>query len=600
MREFSVPNAVEIPDDASLTDVVFEDAANWPEAVVISRKSGDRWTDVTARQFRDDVVGLAKGLVAKGVEPGERVCLMSRTRYEWAVCDYAIWSAGAVTVPIYDTSSADQARWILGDSGASAAFAETGENERVIRALATLDQAPNLEHVWQIEGGALDELREAGADIDDATIDRRRRASGADELATIIYTSGTTGPPKGCALTHRNLLFDVRSVTAGGLDELFRTEGASTLLFLPLAHVLARIIQIGCLEHRVLLGHSANIKNVLNDLAEFRPRFILAMPRVFEKAYNSAAQKAEAAGRGKVFEAAANTAIAYSQALDAGGPGPVLRLKRAAFDKLVYAKLREALGGRASHAVSGSAPLGEQLGHFFRGVGISVLEGYGLTETSGAAAVNVPGAMKVGTVGRPLPGTSVRIADDGEILIAGPHVFRGWWNNPSATADVLDADGWLYTGDLGNLDEDGFLSITGRKKDIIVTAGGKNVAPAELEDRVRRHPLVSQCMVIGDQRPYAAALITLDAEAFESWKERQGKPADASPEELRDDPDLLARIQSAVDDANSAVSRAESIRRFRVLPDDFTEEDEQLTPTLKVRRANVAKDYAEEIEALYA
>lgn len=598
MREFNPPSAVEIPDSASLTDVVFDRVTERPETPVLSRKIAGEWNDVTARQFRDDVVELAKGLVAHGIQPGDRVCLMSRTRYEWTLCDYALWAAGAVTVPIYETSSPEQARWVLRDSGARAIFVETAEHEQTVGQVA--GEVPTLEDTWRIDDGALDRLRASGADVRDDVIEHRRRAGGPDALATVIYTSGTTGPPKGCELTHRNLLFDVRSAIAGGLDDLFLQKDSCTLLFLPLAHVFARVIQVGCIENGVRLGHTANIGDVLTDLATFQPTFILSVPRVFEKVYNSATQKATAEGRGKIFDKAAATAVTYSEALDSGGPGPGLRLKHAAFDKLVYAKLRDALGGRVAAAVSGGAPLGAWLGHFFRGIGVPVLEGYGMTETSAVATFNIPHQMKVGTVGKPFPGCAVRIADDDEIMIRGAHVFRGYWNNPAATAETIETDGWLHTGDAGSLDDDGFLRITGRKKELIVTASGKNVAPAILEDRVRLHPLISQCVVVGDQRPYVSALVTLDEEALDAWKKQQGKPADASVREMRDDPDLVARVQAAIDDANGAVSRAESIRRFRVLPGDFTEESGYMTPTLKTKRDLILRDFSEDVEALYA
>ncbi|MGH3319302.1 MAG: AMP-dependent synthetase/ligase [Streptosporangiaceae bacterium] len=596
MREFSVPPAVEIPDTATLTDTIFEGAADRPSAVLLSRKVDGAWRDVTSSQFRNDVVGLAKGLIASGIEPGDRIGLMSRTRYEWTLCDYAIWAGGAVTVPIYDTSSAEQVAWILGDSEAKAVFVETADHEETLREVS--DQLPTLKSVWRIEGGAVDEVSAAGAGLPDEAVDERRHAVGADSLATIVYTSGTTGRPKGCELTHRNLLFDARASDAGGLDSLFDLEDASTLLFLPLAHSFARMIQIGSLEAGVRLGHSANIKDLLPDLEAFKPRFILSVPRVFEKVYNSAEQKATTEGRGRIFRMAADTAVAYSRALDAGGPGVVLRARHALFDRLVYGKLRAALGGNVQYAVSGGAPLGVRLGHFFRGIGVTVLEGYGLTETSPATNVNVPGALKIGTVGRPFPGTTIRIADDGEILVKGEQVFRGYWRNPQATAEILDPDGWLRTGDIGELDGEGFLRITGRKKELIVTASGKNVAPAVLEDGVRAHPLVSQCLVVGDQRPYVAALVTLDAEALAGWQKQHGKQED--PARLRDDPDIVSEIQDAVDDANKAVSRAESIRRFRILAGDFTEESGHLTPTLKVKRHVVLRDYADEVEAVYS
>jgi long-chain acyl-CoA synthetase len=626
MREYSTPAAVEIPASATLTDVVFERAARSPAVVVMRTKggtvlapaaaSGDgrSWRAVTARQFADDVTALAKGLVAAGVAAGDRVALMSRTRYEWTAIDYAIWAAGAVTVPIYETSSAEQVEWILSDSGARALVVETPTHLET--AAKTLSAAPGVQRVWQIEGGQpepgaavptepLSALVAAGAEVSDEEVDRRRTSRGAADLATIIYTSGTTGRPKGCELSHGNLLADVRNVVHGSLSVIFEMPGASTLLFLPLAHSFARIIQVGCLEAGIVLGHTPTIANLLPDLAAFQPTFLLAVPRVFEKVYNGAEQQASASPvKGRIFHAAAQTAIAWSKAsgtsavAPSGAPMP-LRLRHTLFDRLVYAKLRAAVGGRVSYAVSGGAPLGERLGHFFRGAGITVLEGYGLTESSAAATVNRPEQIKIGTVGQPLPAVTARIAEDGEILLAGPNVFAGYWRNEAATAEVMTGE-WLRTGDMGELDEDGYLRVTGRKKELIVTAGGKNVAPAVLEDRIRGNPLVSQCMVVGDGRPYVACLITLDEEAVTVWLARRSGPPGTTMAELADDPEMLAEIQLAVDEANRAVSRAESIRRFRILPVDFTEQTGHLTPSLKVRRNVVMKDFADEIKALYA
>jgi long-chain acyl-CoA synthetase len=623
MREYSTPAAVDIPASATLADVVFERAARSPAAVVIRAKGGTvlapapangSWRDITARQFADDVIALAKGFIAAGIAAGDRVALMSRTRYEWTAIDYAIWAAGASTVPIYETSSAEQVEWILSDSGARALVVETPAH--LDTAAKTLSAAPGVQRVWQIEGGEpepdaavptepLSALVVAGAEVSSEEVDRRRTSRGAADLATIIYTSGTTGRPKGCELSHGNLLADVRNVVRGSLPIIFETPGASTLLFLPLAHSFARIIQVGCLEAGVVLGHTPSAANLLPDLAAFQPTFLLAVPRVFEKVYSGAEQQASASKvKANIFYSAAQTAIAWSKAsgtnavTPSGAPLP-LRLRHALFDRLVYAKLRAAVGGRVAYAVSGGAPLGERLGHFFRGAGITVLEGYGLTESSAAATVNRPERIKIGTVGPPLPGVSVRIADDGEILMAGPNIFAGYWRNEAATAETL-ADGWLRTGDMGELDEDGYLRVTGRKKELIVTAGGKNVAPAVLEDRVRANPLVSQCMVVGDGRPYIACLVTLDEEAVHVWMERHPRPGGTTMAKLADDPEIVAEIQVAVDEANRAVSRAESIRRFRILPEDFTEQNGYLTPSLKVRRNVVMKDFAAEVDSLYS
>jgi long-chain acyl-CoA synthetase len=597
--EYGIPALIAVPDDASLTDVVFSRADATPGQVVIRRRSDDgSWSDVTAAQFRDQVTALARALIAAGIEPGDRVGLMSHTRYEWTVADYAIWIAGAVTVPVYETSSAEQVEWILADSGAKAAFAETDAHEQIISGLR--DRLPDLAQLWRID--ALDDVAASGATVTDEQLRSARASRTAADLATIIYTSGTTGRPKGCELTHRNLLSAVRNAVHGSLEEVFQEPGGSTLLFMPLAHVFARIIEIGCLESGAVLGHWPDSSTLAKGLPEFQPTFLLAVPRVFEKVYNTAQQTASASPvKTKIFAAAADAAVALSQAKSAGkAPGPGLRLRHAVFDRLVYGKLRAAVGGKVKYAVSGGAPLGERLGHFFRGAGITVLEGYGMTETSAAATVNKPSRNKIGTVGQPVAGVSAKIADDGEILLRGGIIFGGYWHNPQATAEALDADGWLHTGDLGSLDDEGFLRVTGRKKELIVTAGGKNVAPAVLEDRLRAHPLVSQCMVVGDGEPFIACLITLDPEALEHWKKQHGKPESATPADLAEDPDLLADLQAAVDDANKAVSRAESIRKFRVLPVDFTTDNGYLTPSLKVKRSVVAKDFTAEIDALYA
>jgi long-chain acyl-CoA synthetase len=511
VREFSSPAAVEYPTSGNLTDLVHDQAARAPDAVLFRRLADSEWRDVTARQFRDEVMAVAKGLAASGVAPGDRVGLMSRTRYEWTLFDFAIWFAGAVTVPIYETSSAEQVQWILGSSGAVACVVETAAHEATVRSVrvdadadADAERAPDpgaggLRLIWQIADGAVEGLVAAGADVDDAEIDRRRAGRGPDDPATIIYTSGTTGPPKGCPLTHGNFLFELWNVI-DLVGELF-DDDASTLLFLPLAHVFARVIEIGCVMTATPLGHSSDIKNLVPTLATFQPTLVLAVPRVFEKVYNGASQKAAAEGRGRIFDRAVAVAIAHSEGLDRGGAGLAVRVQHAVFDRLVYAKIRGALGGRTRFAISGGAPLGARLGHFFRGIGLRVVEGYGLTESTGAATVNRVDDARVGTVGKAIPGGAVRIADDGEVLLRGGHVFRGYWQDPAATAQALDAEGWLHTGDVGQLDDDGFLTITGRKKEIIVTAAGKNVAPAVLEDQLRAHALISQCMVVGDGRP---------------------------------------------------------------------------------------------------
>jgi long-chain acyl-CoA synthetase len=593
LKEYSSPQVLELPPETSLLDAVVDRARTRPDDVVFTRRVEGSWVPVTAKEFGTEVSALAAGLVASGVQPGDRVGLMSKTRYEWTLCDYAIWTAGAVTVPIYETSSAEQVQWNLGDSGAVAVIVETDGHLATFTSVR--DQLPDLANVWQIDAGGLDELVAAGKDVAATELDARRTGLGVDSLATIIYTSGTTGRPKGCELTHGNLLGTGRSASKV-LPELFNPQGA-TLLFLPLAHVFARLIQTACVETGARMGHTADIKNLLPDFAAFQPTFILSVPRVFEKVYNTAKQRAHADGKGKIFDRAEAIAISYSEALDKGGANLPLKLQHQLFDKLVYSKLRAALGGKVAWAVSGGAPLGARLGHFFRGIGVTILEGYGLTETTAAGSVNTPAQLKVGTVGRPSPGVTVRIADDGEILMSGEHIYRGYWHNEAATQEAK-GDGWFHSGDIGEIDDEGFLRITGRKKELIVTAGGKNVAPAVLEDRLRAHPLVSQCMVVGDQKPFIACLVTLDAEALEPWAKAKGKPTDAAS--LIDDPDLLAEIQGAVDEANKAVSKAEAIRKFAILPMDWTEEGGQMTPSLKLKRAVVMKEFAADVEALYS
>ncbi|TDB93690.1 AMP-dependent synthetase/ligase [Actinomadura sp. 7K534] len=594
MREFSVPAMVEVPDSATLTDAPFTRAAKEPGAIVARRRSGDAWSAVTAAEFTEEITAVAKGLVAAGIEPGDRVCLLSRTRYEWTVLDYAVWTAGGVSVPIYETSSAEQIEWIVGDSGAKAVFAETADH--IARVEEVRERLPELAHLWGIDAGGIDEVRKLGAETGDDVVEERRGSRGAGDLATLVYTSGTTGRPKGCEITHGNLVSTSRNAVQGAIAEV-AVEGSSTLLFLPLAHVFARLIQVATIEGGIVLGHS-DIKNLLPDLGSFQPTFLLAVPRVFEKVYNGAEQKAAADGKGKIFKAAAETAIAYSRALDGGGPGIGLKAKHKVFDALVYKKLRAAVGGKVEYAVSGGAALGERLGHFFRGVGITILEGYGLTETTAPASVNRPTALKIGTVGQPIPGVDVRIAEDGEVLVRGINIMRGYWNNEAATKEVLE-DGWLRTGDLGALDDDGFLRITGRKKEILVTAGGKNVAPAPLEDRLRSHPLVSQCLVVGDGRKFISALVTLDEEALGPWKAQHGKPEAMTVDELRRDPDVIAEIEGAIAEANKSVSQAESIKKHVILGVDFTEEAGHMTPSLKVKRNVVIREFADEIEALY-
>ncbi|KAA2256553.1 long-chain fatty acid--CoA ligase [Solihabitans fulvus] len=601
MREFSVPATATVAEEENLTDMVWANAERFGNAVSFRRRIDGTWVDVTARDFAAQVLAVTKGLIAAGLHRGDRVALMSKTRYEWSLLDYAIWAAGCVTVPIYETSSTEQVEWILSNSSARAVVVETTAHRDTVDTV--VDRLPELLHLWQIDGpapdgaaGAIDELTALGAEVADEDVHTRRRSVRAEDLATLVYTSGTTGRPKGCELTHRNILSEVRS-DMNAFPQLMQ-PGKSMLVFLPMAHILARAIALCCVYGRTTLGHTPDVKNLVADLGTFRPTFVVAVPRVFEKVYNGAKQKAHAEGKGKIFDAAEATAIAFSHATDRGVVGLGLRIKHALFDKLVYVKLRAALGGRCIAAVSGGAPLGDRLAHFFRGVGVPVFEGYGLTETSAAACVNTAGAFRVGTVGKPIAGTTARIAEDGEVLIKGDIVFQRYWDNEVATKEALD-DGWFHTGDIGELDQDGFLKITGRKKEIIVTAGGKNVSPAVLEDRLRLNPLISQCMVVGDQQPFIGVLITIDPEFFPAWKKLHGKAAEADVADLIDDVDLVAEVQGAVDEANKAVSKAEAIKKFRILPIDFTEAGGEMTPSLKLRRSVVAETYAKDIASMY-
>jgi long-chain acyl-CoA synthetase len=596
VREFSVPATYEVGQDEALTDLLATNVTEHGDEVGLRRRVDGQWRDVTWKQFGAEVAGVAKGLIASGVAAGDRVALQAKTRYEWTVIDFAIWTAGGVVVPIYDSSSADQVAWILSDSGATTLIVETDEHQAAVDSVR--DQAPDLKAVFVIDDDAVGRLIEAGREVPDSELEARRATLRADSVATLIYTSGTTGRPKGCELTHSNFLFEIEN----GMTLLgrFLNVDGSILLFIPLAHVLARVIEVGSVKTRTVIGHTPDVKNLLEDLGDFKPTFVLAVPRVFEKVFNSAKGRAEADGKGKIFDKAAQVAIDWSRAQDDGGAGLALKAQHALFDKLVYTRLRAALGGRCMGAISGGAPLGERLGHFFRGVGVTVYEGYGLTETTAAAAVNHDDALRIGTVGRPLPGVAARVADDGELLLRGGIVMRGYWKNEDATREALDSEGWFHTGDLGEIDSDGFLKITGRKKEILVTAGGKNVAPAVLEDRLRSHALISQCIVVGDGRPFIAALITLDDEALPGWLESKGRPKDTKPEDLRDDEELNAEIDAAVKEANKAVSHAEAIKKFRILGSDFTEENGMLTPSLKLKRSVVMKEYDDEVEALYA
>ncbi|WP_208324102.1 AMP-dependent synthetase/ligase [Diaminobutyricimonas sp. TR449] len=597
MIENFVPPLVEADPGANATDLLLDRVKATPHTPLFSLPTGDGgWSDVTATEFLGQVTALAKGFIAAGIEPGEKIGFICKTRYEWTLVDFAAWFAGAVLVPIYETSAPAQIIYNLSDSGATVMIVETAEHFSRFDEIAS--DVPQIRKVWQVDLGDLDKLAASGSAVTDEEVERRRSLAKGSDLATLIYTSGSTGQPKGCIISHSNFV-EVSRNAAVALHEVVQ-PGASTLLFITTAHIFARFISILAVHAGVRVGHQPDTKQLLPSLGSFKPTFLLAVPRVFEKVYNSAEQKAEAGGKGRIFRRAADVAIEHSRLLEEGKSVPFgLKVQFALFDKLVYAKLRHAMGGNVKYAVSGSAPLGPRLGHFFHSLGIKILEGYGLTETTAPATVNLVDKFKIGTTGPALPGVGVKIAEDGEVWVKGINVFGGYWNNPQATTETFEGE-WLKTGDIGQLDDDGYLTITGRKKEILVTAAGKNVAPAALEDPIRAHPLVGQVIVVGDKKPFISALITLDAEMLPVWLHNNGEAADQTLAEAAVNPKVIEAIQTAVDQANERVSRAESIRKFTVLATDLTEASGHLTPKLSIKRAVIIEDFAHVIEAMYA
>ncbi|MCY0938160.1 AMP-dependent synthetase/ligase [Streptomyces sp. H34-S4] len=605
MHEITVPPVVEGSPVGGLADAVFLHAREDPGRVVLGRKVDGVWRDVTSGELASEVLGLAKGLLAQGIRFGDRVAIMSRTRYEWTLFDFALWAIGAQPVPVYPSSSADQVHWILYDSECTACVVE--DENQAMTVGSVIERLPGLRRLWQLDAGAVDGLVQDGLQVSEDVVHRHRSAVTPDATATVIYTSGTTGRPKGCVLTHANFMFEADTMVTRW-ESVFQAgpgQQPSTLLFLPLAHVFGRMVEVAAVRARVKLGHQPVLAaaELLPDLAAFRPTFVLGVPYVFEKVYAAARRKAETEGRTGPFDRAVETAVRYAEAREqkafATGPGPSakLRMEHQLFEKLVYGKVRDALGGRVRHAMSGGSAMSRRLGLFFDGAGVTVFEGYGLTESCAAATANPPGATKYGTVGRPIPGSTVHIAEDGEIWLYGANVFAGYLNDPHATEAVL-RDGWLATGDLGRLDADGYLTITGRKKEILVTSNGKSVAPAGLEERVRSHPLVSQCVLVGNDRPFIAALLTLDMEGVAHWLAMRGRPQ-LPAADLVLDPDLTVEVRRAVVAANTLVSQAESIRTFRVLAEQFSEERGLLTPSLKLKRRAIENAYAKEVAALY-
>jgi long-chain acyl-CoA synthetase len=598
LEQFEVPAAVPADPTANATDLLVERVKLTPDSALFAVPRGSGWEDISTAEFHRQVIALSKGLVAAGIEPGDKIGLMAKTSYQWTLIDFATWFAGAILVPIYETSAPSQVQWNMSDSGAVAVILETADH------FARFDEVhpelPLVRNVWQIDLGDLDKLAASGTGIADEEIERRRNLAVGSDIATLIYTSGSTGRPKGCVITHSNFVELSRNSAVALSEVVDGPGGASTLLFITLAHIFARFISVLNVHAGVKTGHQPDTKQLLPSLGSFKPSYLLAVPRVFEKVYNSAEQKAEAGGKGKIFRRAADLAVAHSIAKQKGGPIPLgMKLQFALFDKLVYSKLRTAMGGNVEYAVSGSAPLGPRLGHFFHSLGIEILEGYGLTETTAPATVGRPGKTPIGTVGPAMPGVAVRTLDDGEIEVKGINVFKEYWKNPEATAESF-RDGWFRTGDLGSFDPEGNLTITGRKKEIIVTAAGKNVAPAALEDPIRSNPVVGQVVVVGDQRPFISALITLDPEMLPTWLANNGQEPSLSLEEAAKNRAVLGEIQRAIDAANGKVSRAESIRKFVVLPTEFTEASGHLTPKMSIKRQVILQDFASKIDDLYA
>jgi len=597
MQIVAEPALVAPPTVGNVTDHVEENATLFPHEIAFARDIDTTWIPVTSVEFRETVRSVAKGLIADGIKAGDRVAIYSRTRYEWTVADYAIWYAGAITVPIYETSSPEQVLWMMSDAKVVATFFESQH------VLATFDevasQLPEMTTRYVFNDDSLDALAIRGVEVSDDTLEERRTHATPSDVATIIYTSGTTGRPKGCMLTHSNFMSECDNLVTL-LPEIFQAHDASTLLFLPLAHVFGRVIQVAMFRGRVTIGHCPNPSALLKHLQSFKPTFLLAVPRVFEKVFNTAGTNAhhDSAIKGKIFDRAAAVSIAYSEALDTGRVSPLLKAQHQLFDRLVYSKLRTAMGGRVTHAISGGASLGARLGHFYRGLGLTVLEGYGLTETTAGATLNKPTGLKIGSVGHPVPGTSAAIASDGEVLLQGHHIFKGYWNNKEATDEVINPDGWFHTGDIGAFDADGYLTITGRKKELLVTAGGKNVAPAVLEDRLRANPIISQCVVVGDGQPFIAALVTLDQDALPGILATHH--IDKAPlEQLVSDSAVRSLVQEAVNEANKAVSNSEAIKKFVILPTDLTIENGYLTPKLSIKRHLVTVDFADAIASMY-
>lgn len=594
VKQFTNPVKEPIDSDINLFDLLDNRAKRDPEGAMIEYKGDDgTWHPYSAQVFRDMVIDLAKGLVGLGVNKGDSVAIVSRTRWEWTALDMAIMSIGALTVPVYETNSASQVSWIFNDSKVTLAIAEDdGQRDKIE---SVRDEVPTLRNVFVIEAGGLNTIKTYGESVTDAEFWEYKEASHGDDRATIVYTSGSTGTPKGVELTHRNFAFLVLSALQY-MPRAGAWPNRRLLLFLPLSHVFARFLEFFSFGGTISLALSSNMKTMVKDFETFGPTLLLAVPRVYEKVYNAASQRAGTGFAGKMFMRAAENAREWSKAEQKGEQLPITgRIAHAFYEQVVYKKIRTIFGPNADFAITGGAPMDSELSHFFNGIGMPVLEGYGMTETCGPVCVSLPEDNRIGTIGMPMCGITAGIAEDGELVVKGPLVCKGYHNNPGVTAQQI-TDGWLHTGDLGDISEDGFISITGRKKDLIITAGGKNVSPGLLEASVMTSPVVNQCLVIGDKKPFVAALVTLDLADANNWLESQGAKPEPDLASLAKNAIVHAEVERAVNAANEGVSRAESIRKFEILPDEFTEANGMLTPSLKTRRAQIVEHYRELID----
>lgn len=608
MQELHSPANFEIKEGETCLTALLDSVQARPYGVLFTRPKNYEWVNVTAEEFRSEIYEVAKGLIANGVRQGDRVALLAATRYEWSLLDFAIWAAGAASVPIYPSSSFSQVQWIIEDSGAVLGITETREHTELMEHLKiddtgapALSGSPSqLRRILEINSSAIETLKFEGRPVTDDEVDARIRATRLEHLASIVYTSGTTGRPKGCALTHHNWIHQIRGLLTHPIGGI-AVPGTRVVTYLPMAHVLARAVSLAVAIGGATQSHWSDTSTLTVELQRSHPNLLLGVPRVFEKVRNAAAHNALSGGpvKAAIFSRAEKTAIEYSEAMDTEeGPSKVLKARQKLFDRLVYSKIRSAIGGAVWYCITGGSAMSRELSHFFRGMGLPIYEGYGLTETAAAAAVDFED-QKIGTVGKPMPGVTIRVNEDGEILVKGDIVFDGYWNNDEATRAAKDAEGWYNTGDLGTLHESGHLEITGRKKDLIVTAAGKNVSPGPLEEALRAHPLISQAMLVGDGKPFIGVLVTLDEDALTRWRLERNIPEATQIKDLATDPALRAEVQDAINAANQLVSQAEGIKKFFILDRDLSEEADELTPTLKVKRNVVVRRYSDAIDFIY-